>query len=105
MITYQGVDMMKRSEIFEILRRFKVEHAEHFGILSIGVFGSVARDQASETADVDLAIQTRTPDLYNLVHLKEELEARLHRRVDIVRLRDRMNVSLRKRIERDLVDV
>jgi predicted nucleotidyltransferase len=105
-VTNQGVNIkMLRNEIFETLRRFKATHAEHFGILSMGVFGSVARDQASEAADVDLAIQTRTPDLYNLVHLKEELEAQLHRRVDIVRLRDRMNASLRKRIERDLINV
>jgi predicted nucleotidyltransferase len=37
---------MKRNEIIEILREYKKEFAEQYGILDIGVFGSVARDEA-----------------------------------------------------------
>jgi len=50
---------------------------------------------------VDVCIKTRTPDPYVLVHIKEDLEQRVRRHVDIVRVRDRMNPSLRERIERE----
>ena len=39
--------------------------------------------------------------LFSLSHLKNELEELLGSPVDIIRLRDRMNQLLRKRIERE----
>ncbi len=96
---------MSRSEIIEILKQFKGKYSSQYGILLIGVFGSVARDQASETSDVDIVVKTKTPDPYNIVHMKEDLEEQLNTKVDVVRLRDKMNPFLKKRIEEDAVYV
>jgi predicted nucleotidyltransferase len=90
---------MSREEILKILKAFKEECAGRYGILTLGVFGSVARDDVKEASDVDVVLRTKTPDPYNIVHIKEDLEQRLNVRVDLVRLRDRMNPSLAKRIE------
>ncbi len=96
---------MSRSEMLEILKVFKREHAEEYGILTLGVFGSVARDEAKESSDLDLVIKTETPDPYNIVHIKEDLEERLNMKVDVVRLRDKMNPFLKRRIKGEAVYV
>ena len=77
--------MKSRQEILALLRDFKVRKGKKYGILKMGIFGSVARDQQTESSDVD-------------IYYEEEL---LGSPVDIIRLRDRMNQLLRKRIERE----
>ncbi len=96
---------MNRSNLLSELKKFKKLNEKKYGILSIGIFGSFARNQASEFSDIDIVIRTETPDLFNVVHIKEDLEGQLHMPVDIVRLREKMNPFLRDRIEKEAVYV
>ena len=50
---------------------------------------------------MDICIKTRTPNPFVLVHIKEDLEGQVHKYVDIIRVRERMNPFLRQRIEKD----
>jgi predicted nucleotidyltransferase len=79
--------MMGNREIIEILRDYKNEYAKEYGILTIGIFGSVARDQAGVDNDVDVVVRISEPDLFKLAGIKNDLEERLHRPVDIVTYR------------------
>ena len=90
---------MNRDDILDVLREFKRAHAEQYGILEIGVFGSFARDKGRDDSDIDICIQTQTPNPFVLVHIKEALEELVHRQVDIVRVREKMNRFLKERIE------
>jgi predicted nucleotidyltransferase len=92
---------MRRDEVLTVLRQFKQEYAQQYGILEIGVFGSLGRDESRADSDVDICVKTQTPDPYALVHIKELIETRVHRPVDIVRVREKMNPFLKERIERD----
>ena len=92
---------MTRDEILAVLREFKRDHAEQYGILEIGIFGSLARDEARDDSDVDICIKTRTPDAFALVHIKESIEALVRKHVDIVRVREKMNPFLKERIEKE----
>ncbi|HLA01042.1 MAG TPA: nucleotidyltransferase domain-containing protein [Thermodesulfovibrionales bacterium] len=96
---------MGRDSILAILRDFKQNFAEKYGILEIGVFGSIARDEAREDSDIDICIRTKTPDPFTLVHIKEEIENRVNKHVDIVRMREKMNPFLKERIEKEGVYV
>ena len=96
---------MGRDSILAILRDFKQNFAEKYGILEIGVFGSIARDEAREDSDIDICIRTKTPDPFMLVHIKEEIESRVRKHVDIVRMREKMNPFLKERIEKEGVYV
>ena len=96
---------MSRSEIIQILKKFKEKYAEKYGILVLGIFGSVARDEAKEESDVDVVVKIKIPDPYIIVHIKEEIEEQLQLPVDILRLRDKMNPFLKKRIEEEAVYV
>ena len=92
---------MKRDAVLKILREYKQKYAEKYGILELGLFGSVARDTAGVESDVDICIKIRNPDPFVLVHVKEDLEERVHAHVDIVRVREKMNPFLKARIEKD----
>jgi hypothetical protein len=94
---------MKKEELIDILRNYKNERANYYGIMTIGIFGSTARGDAREESDVDIVLRIREPDLFMLVGIKEELEERLHRPVDIVTYRDNMNLFLKKRIDEEAV--
>lgn len=97
--------MADRAKIITALQEFMKARSARYRLLEMAVFGSVAREEATEASDVDIAVRTETADPYNIVHLKEDLEAHLHRRVDIVRLREQMSPRLKKRIEREAIYV
>jgi predicted nucleotidyltransferase len=96
---------MSREEILQILKRFKEEYAGQFGIVSLGLFGSAARDEATESSDVDVVVKLRKQDIFNMIGIKQYLEQMLHVPVDVISYRERMNAFLKDRIDRESVYV
>ncbi len=90
-----------KDKILSILKEIIPVLSEKYGVTRIGIFGSVARDDASEESDVDIVYEMSSPNLFTVVHLKEELEHIFHCSVDLVRYRERMNPLLKKRIEKE----
>lgn len=98
-------NLRDRDLMLAILRELKREQGAAFGLQRIGIFGSFARGSATDSSDLDVYVRTETPNPYLLVHLKEAIEGRVHRKVDLVRLREPMNRDLRERIEKEGIDV
>ncbi len=96
---------MRRDSVLQILSKYKNDNFEKYGIDELGLFGSIARDEATSHSDVDICIKTRIPDMFMMVHIKDELQTLLSARVDIVRVRDKMNTFLKTRIQRDAIYV
>jgi predicted nucleotidyltransferase len=94
-----------KSKILSALKKITPVLLDKYGVTRIGIFGSVARDDASEQSDVDIVYEMSRPNLFTVVHLKKELENILHCSVDLVRYRERMNPLLKKRIEKDCIYV
>ena len=103
--THVGGYSMNREEILRILASFRERKQDEFGILRLGVFGSVARDQATEASDVDVVVELGQPDLLALVGVKQELEELLRLPTDVVRYREEMNPYLKRRIEQEAIYV
>lgn len=97
--------MISKQQALTALQQFKKEVGSEYGIVSLGIFGSLARNQANEGSDIDVIVETKKVDAFQIIHIKEELEELLNTHVDIVRKRERMNPFLKKRIERDVVYV
>jgi len=96
---------MSKNDIIKILRNYKNDFAEQYNIVTIGIFGSIARDEAGEDSDVDVVINISEPDLFMLAGIKNDLEAKLCRSVDIVTYQDTMNPFLKKRIDKEAIYV
>ncbi len=96
---------MTRDDILRLLARFRDTRRDEYGIVRIGVFGSVARGESTDTSDVDVVVELTHPDLFLLVGIKQELEELLHRPVDVVRYRERMNPRLKERIQKEALYV
>ncbi|MGW8258346.1 MAG: nucleotidyltransferase family protein [Thermoguttaceae bacterium] len=96
---------MSKNEIVIALQEFKKRHSAQFGIQSLGIFGSVARDEAREDSDVDIVVKIDRPNLIKLSRIRLEIEELIHKHVDIVQYRERMNELLKKRIDSEAVYV
>jgi predicted nucleotidyltransferase len=89
------------NDVLARLKAFKESRQDEYSLRSLGVFGSFAREQAQEESDVDIVFETSEPNLFRTSRMKQELEELLMRRVDVVRLRERMNPRLKQRILRE----
>ena len=75
---------MKRDNVLHLLTEHRGELAQRFGVQSLALFGSVARDEASLTSDVDLLVEFNRPvGLFGLFALQNHLEALLGCAVDL----------------------
>ena len=96
---------MNREEIIDFLTTHKSEFKQNYGLIKIGLFGSYARGENFKDSDIDIVVELIKPDLFYLIGIKQAVEDALGSKVDVVRLRDKMNKSLKYRIERDAIYV
>jgi len=93
--------MNTKTEIINFLRDHREEFQKRYQISKMALFGSCARDENREESDIDIAIETKLSDYFLLYDFKEEIENRFHTKVDLIRIRDKMNSALKNRILRD----
>ncbi|MEO1953571.1 MAG: nucleotidyltransferase domain-containing protein [Campylobacterales bacterium] len=93
---------MTKSDIINYLKRQNSFFKEKYAVEKIGLFGSYARDEAKDTSDIDIVVKMK-PKLLDMVAIKQLIEEDLHKKVDIVRLRDKMNPYLKKRILEEVI--
>ncbi len=75
---------MERDKILTLLKSHK-RQLKKFGVHSISLFGSVARNQARKYSDIDLLVDFERPiGLFEFARLKMYLEELLGRKVDLV---------------------
>ena len=91
---------MTKSDVLNYLSKHFQEFHNKYNVEKIGLFGSYARDEATKDSNIDIFVQMH-PKLLDMIAIKQLIEEDLHHKVDIVRLRDKMNPYLKKRILRD----
>lgn len=87
-----------RETVLQEMRRLKPQLERAYGVTKIGIFGSLARNEARDDSDVDIVVEMQ-PDLMKRARLRTELESVFRRRVDVVRYWRGMNRFLKKRID------
>ena len=95
--------MLTREDVLQFLRENKERFAEQYGVTKIGLFGSFARNEATEESDVDVCVEIAKPTYDGVCRLREEIMEKSLRDVDLVCVRDGMNAILKKFIDRDAV--
>ncbi len=99
---------MTRDETLACLKAALPDLRARYGLARIGLFGSVARNEARPDSDVDLVAEFAPGEakmgVFEIFALEEELAALLGRRATITGV-SRLNRVLKASIARDLVFV
>jgi predicted nucleotidyltransferase len=84
----------------------KSNHAriKRYGVKSLALFGSAARDRLHKRSDVDILVQFEQPTWENFIGLKFYLQDLLGREVDLVTPKG-LKPAIRASVEKDLVNV
>ncbi len=66
---------LQRSEVLRILGLHKELFKTRYGVINLGIFGSVARDEAVEASDVDVVVEMQAPDLFFSINSPDDFLA------------------------------
>jgi len=96
---------MRREEVIQKLRQHYTGLVKNYGITSLALFGSVARDEATDTSDVDVLVDFGAPPTFDqYMGLKIFLEDLLQCQVDVV-TRRALKERIRPYVEKEAVRV
>lgn len=76
--------MLHQTDIKDTLAQFKLELVKRYPIASLGLFGSIVRDDFTENSDIDIIVDFNGSIGIEFVTLADELEAKLNHKVDLV---------------------
>ncbi|MBU0633372.1 nucleotidyltransferase domain-containing protein [bacterium] len=93
---------MTKYDVLNYLKEHYQEFHEKYSVEKIGLFGSYARDEASEDSDVDIFVQMK-PNLFDMIAVKEQIEEDLQTKVDIIREHKNIKPFLLEMIHKDLI--
>ena len=93
-------EMINKTDCITKLRNCRDVMTERFGVRSMRLFGSVARNEQKETSDVDVCVEME-PSLLKRSGLKLYLEEVLNCKVDVLRNHKSMDPYITQQINRD----
>jgi len=96
---------MTKEDIVSYLKSHKNYFKEKYQISKIILFGSYSREEEKDDSDIDIAIETPVSDYFLLYDLKDELEKIFNKKIDLVRLRNKMNSVFKNRINKEGIHV
>jgi predicted nucleotidyltransferase len=96
---------MKRDKVIQMLASQRADLSSQFGVQSLTLFGSVARNEATPSSDVDLLVEFNRPvGLFGLFALQNHLEDLFGCSVDLG-TPDSLKPSLKERVLREAIRV
>jgi uncharacterized protein len=95
---------LDKTTVLNYLKEHIKEFQEKYELEQIGIFGSYARDEATDDSDIDIFVKMK-PSLFDMVAIKEQIEEDLNKKVDIIREHKNLKPLLLQMIQRDLIYV
>lgn len=86
----------------ETIKKHKADIKKRYGVKKIGVFGSYARGEQTETSDIDLLVEFENPTFDNFMDLLFFLEGLFGKDVDLITTSG-MSPYIRPNIEKEVV--
>ncbi len=93
---------MTKSDVLNYLKEHYQEFHNKYNVERIGLFGSYARDEATQDSDIDIFV-TMKPNIFDMIAIKEQIEEDLHTKVDIVREHKNIKPFFLEMINKDLI--
>jgi predicted nucleotidyltransferase len=104
-IPKRSVVVTTRQHVLERLSQEQATLRRDFRVTSLALFGSLARDEATDKSDIDLLVTFKRPAGYfALIALQQYLESVLGRNVDIV-TPGGLKSGMRERVLQEAIDV
>jgi predicted nucleotidyltransferase len=66
------------------LKEIKPDLSTKYGVSTLGLFGSIVRDDFTDESDIDIVVSFSRPIGIEFVTLADEIEDKLQRKVDLV---------------------
>lgn len=99
--------MLKKDDIIKLFSNSKKKLEDKYGFKTIFLYGSFAKDQATEKSDVDIAVEV-FDDAYktwdNFIYAKEELKKMTGHEIDLVYV-DSLNPIIKDEVEKDFIRI
>jgi predicted nucleotidyltransferase len=90
---------MNRDAVLKKLLKHRVELESRFGVKSLSLFGSIARNEAVSASDLDILVSfINTPGIFGFINLKLYLENLFKCPVDLV-----TNNALKKQLREQIL--
>lgn len=96
---------MNREKIIAALKSDKALLSEKFGVEEIALFGSYARNEQTDSSDIDVLIKLREPKLKTLISILDFLESKFHKKVDVIIEGAQLSNRFRQMIKSEIVYV
>ncbi len=96
---------MNKQSIIESIKSEKPYLQEHFGVEEIALFGSYARGEEKADSDVDILVKIKIKTLRNYFSLLDYLEAKFHKRIDLVTKHNGLSERFVRIISKDIIYV
>lgn len=93
---------MTKSDILNYLKEHNQEFKSLYDVEKIGLFGSYARDEATDDSDIDIFVKMK-PSMFDMIAVKEQIEEDLHKKVDIIREHKNIKPFFLEMINKDLI--
>ena len=101
----RGGNTMGKDQILSMLKVYYLCNKETFGIETIGLFGSFARNEGRPDSDIDIIISLKKPDLFLCSTIARQLETVFGRHIDLVSSKSNFPESFKKRLMEEAIYV
>ena len=96
---------MTQQKIINFLKDNKIFFQQNFGLKSIGLFGSYAKDNFNHESDIDILIELKEQKYDSWFGIKTYLENSLNKKVDVITKGDHLRKQFLETINNDLIYV
>ena len=94
---------MTKEEILQKLKENKAYIQERYGVEKIGLFGSYARDEATQQSDIDIFVRFKEPKFRMIAGLWNYLEEMYHTKIDLFREHKRSKGAIYECIKKETI--
>ncbi len=92
---------LSKENIIQFLKLNKEHIHKKYGVISIGLMGSFARDEQTPESDIDFIVEFDEADLKNLAGLSRYFENNFQKKIDIVINSKYLNKTFKELNEKD----
>ncbi len=94
---------MQKEDVLHTLREEFQDIKARFGVRSIGLFGSYAKDLQNDESDIDLLVDVEKPFSKNFFGLWNHLENHLNKKLDLTRKGPHLREKFMQNIAKELI--